>query len=143
MDHTAFLKVKEGHFVVVKRVSGAGLVLCVVELKQQAHLVKIWKRKKGTKYQIAFSFLRNGDYYSPKVEEKKLQLEKIADVSDHESYWFEKVDLQINEHYGLRSVVNDHYLSKLEDEKKETTVFCLSEDSQACAELTDELTDEA
>lgn len=143
MVHKSFLKVKEGHFVAVKRISGAGLELCVVELKNQASSVKIWTREKETKYQIAFSFLRDGNDYSPKVKEEKLQLEKIADVSDHEHYWFEKVDLQINEHYGLRSVVNGHYLSQLEDNNKETTVFCLSEDSQACAELTDELTDEA
>ncbi|KAI4820450.1 hypothetical protein KUCAC02_028427 [Chaenocephalus aceratus] len=111
-----------------RRISGAGLELCVVELKNQASSVKIWTREKETKYQIAFSFLRDGDDYSPKVKEEKLQLEKIADVSDHEPYWFEKVDLQINEHYGLRSVVNGHYLSQLEDNNKETTVFCLSED---------------
>ncbi|KAI4820448.1 hypothetical protein KUCAC02_028425 [Chaenocephalus aceratus] len=112
MVRKSFLKVKEGHFVAVKRISGAGLELCVVELKNQASSVKIWTREKETKYQIAFSFLRDGDDYSPKVKEEKLQLEKIADVSDHEPYWFEKVDLQINEHYGLRSVVNGHYLMK-------------------------------
>ncbi|KAK5909443.1 hypothetical protein CesoFtcFv8_003372 [Champsocephalus esox] len=143
MVHKSFLKVKEGHFVAVKRISGAGLELCVVELKNQASSVKIWRREKETKNQIAFSFLRDGDDYSPKVKEKELQLERIADVSGHEPYWFEKVDLKINEHYGLRSVVNGHYLSQLEDGTKETTVFCLSEDSQACAELTDELTEEA
>ncbi|KAI9545895.1 hypothetical protein NQZ68_032608 [Dissostichus eleginoides] len=135
----AFLKVKEGHFVTVKRISRSGLVLCVVELKEEAPSVKIWTRVRGMKNQIAFSFPSTDGNYSPKVKEKQLQLEKIADVSDHEPYWFEKVDLHINEHYGLRSVVNPgHYLSKLEDDTKETTVFCLSEDSQACAELTDE-----
>ncbi|KAL3062469.1 hypothetical protein OYC64_002304 [Pagothenia borchgrevinki] len=135
--HEAFLKVKEGHFVTVKRNSIAGLVLCVVELKEEAPSVKIWTRVSGTKNLIAFSFPSTDGNYSPKVKEKTLQLEKIADVSEiDEPYWFEKVDLHANEHYGLRSVVNDHYLSK--DDTKETSVFCLSEDSQACAELTDE-----
>ncbi|KAF3851416.1 hypothetical protein F7725_013188 [Dissostichus mawsoni] len=75
--------------------------------------VKIWKRVRGMKNQIAFSFPSTDGNYSLKVKEKTLQLEKIADVSDHEPYWFEKVDLHINEHYGLRSVVNPgHYLMK-------------------------------
>ncbi|KAJ4933312.1 hypothetical protein JOQ06_030144 [Pogonophryne albipinna] len=108
MVSEAFLKVKEGHFVTVKRNSRAGLELCVVELKEEATSVKILERERGGKRQIAFSFPSTDGHYSPKVNKKKLQLEKIADVSEiHEPYhWFEKVDLHINEHYGLRSVGN-------------------------------------
>lgn len=41
-----------------------------------ASSVKIWTREKETKYQIAFSFLRDGDDYSPKVKGEKLQVNK-------------------------------------------------------------------
>lgn len=134
---TAFLKVKEGHYVTVKRNSIAGLVLCVVELKEEAtFLVKVWTRN-GTTNQIAFSFKKNEVNYSLKVEEKKLQLADVSEI--HEPYWFEKVNLNANEYYGLQSVVNPgHPLYISIDDSKETSVFCLSEDSQACAELTDE-----
>ncbi|KAE8291793.1 hypothetical protein D5F01_LYC09154 [Larimichthys crocea] len=139
-ENMAVVKDKDGKFLTVEDTPD-GLKMCAVEQQNEenAPCVQIKRRERNNTNEVAFIFKYKDTHYFPKVDGKKLKLEKAAGStvsSGGQSAWFQKVNQGHGEHYSLRSVAAPLlYLSRRLSSKRKS--FILTDKSQECVLITD------
>ncbi|KAL7392395.1 hypothetical protein ABVT39_024258 [Epinephelus coioides] len=125
MAKVSVLKVKVGKYVTVRQ-SADGVKLCAWDSQTELY-VDIYTRQIDNKNQMAFCFHYKGGRYLLKVGNTGMNLEQITPSvrPSRDEHWFEKVQQNVGDKFGLRSVGDSSKYLSLDANGK--TIVCHSE----------------